>query len=189
LGAWLIVASLWDIVRAGNIRALPSSRWASVLAHVGLGITLLGVTGTTVWRSQGLDVLAPGQSMNVGGYTLTLNHVEHVKGPNYTADRAVIDVSSGGKHIATMGPEKRMFPAQGMATSDTAIRTTGFEDLYLALGDQRENGRWTIRAYTNPLAPFIWFGGAFMALGGLASLWGRLRRRARLPDAKAVPVQ
>ena len=82
-----------------------------------------------------------------------------------------------------------MLSGAGQATSDTAIRTTGFEDLYLALGDERGNGRWTIRAYTNPLAPFIWFGGAFMALGGLASLWSRLRRKARLPDAAAVPAE
>ena len=32
-----------------------------------------------------------------------------------------------------------------------------------------------IRAYVNPLAPFIWLGAGVMALGGLASLWGRLR--------------
>jgi cytochrome c-type biogenesis protein CcmF len=68
-----------------------------------------------------------------------------------------------------------MFPAEGQETVQTAIRTTGFSDLYLALGDDRGSGRWTIRAYVNPLAPFIWFGAGIMALGGLASLWGRLR--------------
>ncbi len=189
LAGWVIAASVIDLVRRGHIRALPASAWASTLAHIGLGVTLLGITGTTVWRSEAIDVLGPGQSMNVGGYTLTLDHVETVQGPNYSAERAIIDVSDHGTLITTVGPEKRMYPTQGMAVSDTAIRTTGFEDLYLALGDQRENGRWTVRAYTNPLAPFIWFGGAFMALGGLASLWGRLRRKARVPDAQAVAAE
>ncbi len=189
LAFWVISASVVDLLRRGHIRALPLSAWASTLAHVGLGITLMGVTATTVWKASALEVLGPGQTMTVGGYTLKLDHVEHVDGPNYFADRAVIDVSSGGRHIATMGPETRMFPAQGTAVADTAIRTTGFEDLYLALGDQRSGGRWTIRAYSNPLAPFIWFGGAFMALGGLASLAGRLRRRASAPAAATVPAE
>jgi len=30
----------------------------------------------------------------------------------------------------------------------------------------------------NPLAPFIWFGGGLMALGGFASLFSRLCLRA-----------
>jgi cytochrome c-type biogenesis protein CcmF len=57
----------------------------------------------------------------------------------------------------------------------TAIRTTGLSDLYVALGDDRGGGRWTIRAYVNPFAPLIWFGAFVMALGGTASLWGRMR--------------
>ena len=34
-------------------------------------------------------------------------------------------------------PEQRIYPAEGQDVSDTAIRTTGFQDLYLALGDDR----------------------------------------------------
>ena len=61
----------------------------------------------------------------------------------------------------------------------------GFSDLYVALGDDRGNGRWSIRAFVNPLAPFIWLGGALMAFGGLTSLWGRVRVRfVRLAPAE-----
>jgi len=189
LAGWVIGASLIDLYRRGNLRALPASAYASALAHIGLGITLLGVTGTTVWRSEALNVVSPGQTMQVGGYTLKLERVENVEGPNYTAQRAIIDVLSDGRRIAVMGPEKRMYPTQGQVLSDTAIRTTGFKDLYLALGDERSDGSWTVRAYTNPLAPFIWFGGAFMALGGFASLWGRLRRKASAPAAATVAAE
>ena len=75
-------------------------------------------------------------------------------------------------------PEQRFYPAEGQDMTDTAIRTTGFRDLYLALGDDRGGGRWTLRAYVTPLAPFIWLGGLVMALGGMLSLWGRLRVQA-----------
>jgi cytochrome c-type biogenesis protein CcmF len=177
LAGWVICASVIDLARRGRFAALPASAYASALAHAGLGITLLGVTGTTVWRSEAIDVLAPGQTMPIAGYTLRLENVQAVQGPNYEAMRAIVDVMRNGRAVATMMPEKRAYPAEGQVVSDTAIHTTGFSDLYLALGDQRGNG-WTLRAYVSPLAPFIWFGGAFMTLGGIAGLWGRLRARS-----------
>ena len=77
---------------------------------------------------------------------------------------------------ATMLPEHRFYPAEGQDMNDTAIHTTGFRDLYLALGDDRGGGRFAFRAYVSPLAPLIWLGGLVMALGGALSLWGRLAR-------------
>jgi cytochrome c-type biogenesis protein CcmF len=186
LGAWVICASVIDIARRGAIRTIPIGAFASALAHAGLGITLLGITATTVWRSEQLQLLKPGQSMPIAGYTLRLEDVQAVQGPNYEADRAIVDVITGGRTIAVMTPEKRFYPVEGEAATDTAIRTTGFSDLYLALGDQRDGG-WVLRAYVSPLAPFIWFGGAFMAMGGLAGLWSRLRMRfARAPELAAA---
>ena len=55
-----------------------------------------------------------------------------------------VTVLSGGETIAVMHPEKRVFPAEGQDTVETAIRTTIVSDLYLALGDQREQGRWIV---------------------------------------------
>ena len=187
LGMWTIAAAVIDLLKRGNIRALPIGAYASALAHLGLGVTLLGITATTVWRSEALELLKPGQSMQVAGYTLRLEGVDLLQGPNYIAQHATIDVLSGGKQVAVMTPEKRAYPVEGQATAVTAIRTTGFSDLYLALGDERD-GAWVLRAYVSPLAPFIWFGGVFMALGGLAGLWSRLQRRS-VPAAQMAAAE
>jgi cytochrome c-type biogenesis protein CcmF len=176
LGVWAIAAAAIDLARRGDIRALPVSAFASACAHAGLGITLLGIAATSVWRSEGLELLKPGETMPIAGYTLRLDGVQLYQGPNYEAERATISVLSGERTIATMTPENRAYPVEGQAKAVTAIRTTGVSDLYLALGDQRDGG-WIIRAYVSPLAPFIWIGGAFMALGGVCGLWARLRPR------------
>lgn len=174
VAAWLIGASAIDLRKRG-LRTLQAGAIASALAHAGLGVTLIGIAGTTLWRSEALEVLAPGESMNIAGYTVRFDGVKAAQGPNYDAARATVTVLSGGQTIAVMHPEKRVFPAEGQDTVQTAIRTTIISDLYLALGDQREQGRWILRAYVNPLAPLIWLGALVMALGGFASLWGRLR--------------
>jgi cytochrome c-type biogenesis protein CcmF len=186
MAGWLIGASILDVLRRKGARA---SAFAAALAHAGLGVTLMGVTGTTLWRSEALTVLAPGETMHVGPYTLRFDGVTQVFGSDYRASRAHIALMDGTRVKSVLTPELRIYPADGQDISDTAIRTTGFQDLYLALGDDRGNGRWTIRAYVSPLAPFIWLGGLVMALGGMLSLWGRLRFVRPVPEAAVQPAE
>ncbi|MBL6938524.1 MAG: heme lyase CcmF/NrfE family subunit [Alphaproteobacteria bacterium] len=186
LAAWLLAASAIDLWK----RKVPSAgAIASALAHAGLAITLIGIAGTTLWRSEALEVLAPGESMYVGEYQLRLDGVAGASGPNYQAARANIAVLRNGTVIAMMHPEKRFFPAEGQETVETAIRTTIFSDLYLALGDHRDQTHWIVRAYVNPVAPLIWLGALVMAIGGFAALWSRLTRRATAPNAIAAPAE
>jgi cytochrome c-type biogenesis protein CcmF len=175
LGVWVIAASVLDLRAKAKMRALSLHSFAPALAHAGLGIALLGIAGTICWKSEAMDVLSPGQSVQVGSYNLEFAGVTSVAGPNYTANRGDIIVRRDGAEIARLAPEMRLYPVEGQSVSKTAIRTTGFSDLYVALGDNRGGGRWLVRAFVNPLAPFIWFGGGLMALGGLASLLSRLR--------------
>ena len=187
VAAWVIGASAVDL--ATRRRTLTIAGLAAILAHAGLGITLMGVAGTNLWRSEALEVLAPGETMHIAGYDLRFGGVTAVSGPNYQAAHADVDVLRGGHVIGKLAPERRMYPAEGQETVQTAIRTTGFEDLYVALGDDRGNGRWTLRAYVNPLVPLIWFGAAVMALGGLASLWGRVRAMFFAEAPVPVPAE
>jgi len=92
----------------------------------------------------------------------------------------------GGRAGAVLLPEHRFYPAEGQDMNDTAIHTTGWRDLYLALGDDRGGGRFALRAYVSPLAPLIWLGGLVMALGGGLSLWGRLRVKELEPKPEAA---
>ena len=184
VAGWLIGASILDVRKRKGARA---SAFAAALAHAGLGITLMGVAGTTAWRSEALTVVAPGQKTVVGPYTLRFDGVTREKGPNYIADRAHIALMDGDKVQAMLLPEHRFYPAEGQDMNDTAIHTTGWRDLYLALGDDRGGGRFALRAYVSPLAPLIWLGGLVMALGGFLSLWGRLRMKEPAPQP-AAPV-
>ena len=122
-----------------------------------------------------------------------LERVEKIPGPNFTADRATIRISSGGVAVATVYPERRFFPLQKQTTGETAIRTNLLADLYLALGEADAEGNWTVRAYWKPLVPWIWIGAAIMAFGGLVSLSDRRWRvgaaaRARR-SAVAAPAE
>jgi cytochrome c-type biogenesis protein CcmF len=181
MAGWLIGGSLVDIRNRKGARA---SAFAAAIAHGGLAITLMGVAGTTAWRSETLAVVAKGQTITVGPYLLRFDGVTREQGPNYIADRGHIVIIDDGKPGAVLLPEHRFYPAEGQDMNDTAIHTTGWRDLYLALGDERGSGRFALRAYVSPLAPLIWLGGLVMAVGGFLSLWGRLRIKE--PERKSA---
>ena len=202
LAVWLVAGAASEIAwrirlfttpfreALSRARRLPRAAWGTALAHGGLGIAVAGIVGVTAWQSELITTLAPGESTEIAGYTLTLERVGMRDGPNFQATAGVVRVEKEGRVLGFLMPEKRRFPAERQEKTEPAIRTNGFADLYVVLGEPSEDGKWVVRAYHNSLAPWIWIGGGIMALGGLMSLADRRLRvgaptRARLRAAPA----
>ena len=179
LGVWLVLGSVWELKRRaitpGRIFRLPPRVWGMTLAHLGLGLFVIGAVVETTGRYETTVALAEGGSAEVIGWTLTLDEVRAIEGPNWYADRAVLTAARSGSR-AVMTPMKRYYPAAQMPTTETAIHKTGMGDLYAALGEQRMvegEPRWVFRVYYNPMIDLLYFGVLLMALGGVFSLWPR----------------
>ena len=106
---------------------------------------------------------------------------------NYLARRGRFTVSEGGAAVATLSPEKRIYLPQRTPTTEAAIRTTWFADLYIVLGDPHGEGGHAVRLYHNPLVPWIWIGAVLMFLGGMISLTDR-RHRVGAPRRSVRPA-
>ena len=196
LAVWAMLGVLTDLAdRSGlaklplgtawrRLRHLPRGTWGYALAHFGVGVLIAGVVVSTAWRSERIETLRPGDTLRIAGRTLHFVGVTEGDVANYHVERAQIVVERAGDVTATMYPERRWYPVARSQTTNTAIATNGFGDLYLALGDPDGHGGWVLRAYYNPLVPWIWFGAVLAALGGLVSLSDR-RLRLRLPAARA----
>ncbi|MCG7362151.1 heme lyase CcmF/NrfE family subunit [Roseomonas sp. ACRSG] len=189
---WLIAGAAADIIdrialfrRPGaalaRARGLPRAAWGAAIAHAGLGVSILGMAGMGLATDK-LVALAPGGSTTLAGYEWRLDGVKDVVGPNWTARLATVTVLRDGATVTVMHPERRFFPLARQTTTEAAIHTTLASDLYLVLGEE-EGGRAVLRIHHNPLAPWIWLGAAFMALGGGISLSDR-RIRVAAPGRK-----
>lgn len=198
LAAWAIVGSLVEFaerIRLFRIpvadswtRAvhLPRSAWGMTIAHTFMGVSIAGMTATSAWQSESIEAMRPGQTASLAGYEFRFDSVGPVAGENYKADRAVFTVTKDGQPVATLTPERRSYPVTRMTTTESAIHTTIFSDLYVALGDPTQNGAaWIVRIYHHPLVPWIWIGGVGMMLGGLVSLTDR-RFRIGAPERRSA---
>jgi cytochrome c-type biogenesis protein CcmF len=177
VGVWLVGGALWELKRRaitpGRVFKLPLRVWSMTLAHVGLGLFVIGAVVETTGRYEATLALPEGGSGEVAGWTITLDEVRSIEGPNWYADRAVLTARNGNQ-TATLTPMKRFYPAASMPTTETAIHKTGTGDLYAALGEQRDvdgEARWVFRIYYNPLVDLLFVGVTLIGLAGLIGLW------------------
>ncbi|CAG4888242.1 heme lyase CcmF/NrfE family subunit [Paraburkholderia saeva] len=204
LAAWSVSASavaLWERIgkQPGPFMArfarLPRAFYGMLIAHVGIGVFITGVTFVKGYETERDVRLEPGQSVTEGGYTFRFDGTRELDGPNYHAARASIAVSRGEHPVAMMYPEKRFFIVQQTPMTEAAIDRGVFRDLYVALGEQvGERGSaapnrdaWTMRIHIKPFVSWIWAGCLLMALGGALAASDRRYRLAPRTRRTAEP--
>ncbi|MGO4915075.1 heme lyase CcmF/NrfE family subunit [Pseudogemmobacter sp. W21_MBD1_M6] len=178
--------------RARRLMHLPRADWGKAVAHAGLGLTIFGISALTAWQQEDIRTARIGDSYTVGAFDIGLVDVQRKNGPNYITTMAEMTISRNGTVVATMFPEKRVYPVSAMPTTEAAINTTVLRDVYLVIGDPQADGSWAVRTYIKPFAFWIWFGCIVMAAGGVLSLTDRRYRvaaGARKAAIKAVPAE
>jgi cytochrome c-type biogenesis protein CcmF len=190
LAAWVFTSTAVLVLQrartgAGQLARQSRSFWGMVVAHLGVGVFIVGVTMVRGYETERDVKMAVGDSVVVGGHRFTFKGVDEVQGPNYVAARGRVEVQrEGGGSTRTMHPEKRVYKVQGMPMTEAAIDTGLFRDLYVSLGEMLDDKSWTVRVYHKPFVDWIWGGAFIMGLGGLLAV---ADRRYRVP-VKAVDL-
>ncbi|MBV8032353.1 MAG: c-type cytochrome biogenesis protein CcmF, partial [Betaproteobacteria bacterium] len=167
------------------------SHYGMTLAHIGVAVFVVGVTLVKGYESEKDVKLREGESVELGGYEFTLRDVNNAMGPNYRAARATVPVTKGGREVAVLHPEKRIYAVQQMPMTEAAIDPGLFRDLYVSLGEPVENDAWLVRVHVKPFVDWIWAGCLLMALGGALAASDRRyrvsasRRKEHLEGARA----
>jgi cytochrome c-type biogenesis protein CcmF len=174
LAAALGVAAFLPL-RGRKLTRVPVATWGMVMAHFGIAVSLFGMASEGAFTQERLAAVAPGGSDQVGEFTFTLQSVNPVAGPNWTAIEARIAVSRDGGTPVILTPQARNFWSPAQSTSESALLTRWDGQLYAVIGNQAADGRWQIRMWWKPFVTFIWYGGLLIALGGVLAIIGRVR--------------
>ena len=166
-------ANFWD-----GLRSQSPSVYGMTLAHLGAAMFLVGAVLSNQYSVETIVRLAPGESTELGGYRFKFEGVTEVPGPNYRAKEGSFQVFKGGKQVAELKPQKRIYKVQRNTMTEAAIDPGLLRDLYVALGEPMDKGAWSVRVYVKPFIRCIWLGGLFMMAGGLCSVSDRRYRLA-----------
>jgi cytochrome c-type biogenesis protein CcmF len=199
LGVYLVLGSLNEIVtRSGITKAswrvgfakaagLPRSTFGTAIAHMGVGITVIGMAATG-WSVESLATMRVGDRLVAGPYDAKLIQVVPRTGSNYREDVARLEITRGGNAIGTLETMKRLYLTRGMPTTEAGIMTVGASQVYASLGEVHQDGSIALRLFYKPLVILIWLGAVIMAFGGAVSLTDRRLRVGAPARAKAAPV-
>ena len=165
LGFWIISNNLVIFYRKKINYSI-----GMIIAHIGVGLLILGITGSSVWQKEKISKLRIGDEIKIKNYNIVFNKISEVRGSNYLALKGNFSVYDKNKNlITTLVPENRFYPITKSFTSEASIHTNIIRDLYIILGQGNKNDGWTIRVYYNPLVVWIWIGAFIIFLGGLVS--------------------
>jgi cytochrome c-type biogenesis protein CcmF len=145
-------------------------RYGGYIVHVGIVLMFIGFTGQAFNQDTTQEVRL-GDHIRLGHYDLRVAAVNHGEHPNYTWDRATVEVSKDGSPLGSLTPERRFYPASNQGTSEVAIRRRLNEDVYLNFAGMSDDGqRAVIQAYINPLVSWVWIGYWVLLVGTLICL-------------------
>lgn len=169
---------------AGLLR-LSRSYYGMQIAHLGLVITVIGVTLTSSYSVEKDVRLGMNDTVEVGAYQFQWLGVRQYQGANFESVQAKVAVLKNGELIEYLYPEKRVYVVQNRSMTEAAIDGRLLRDVYVAMGEPLDNNQWAVRVYYKPFVRWLWLGAIIMALGGGVAMTDkryRVRQAATLSN-------
>lgn len=168
----------------GQLFSRNRRRYGGYVVHVGVVAIIVGIACQGAFSTQGDLALRTGQTGEVAGYQFTNDGGTRSRDDHKMSVGVDLGVSEGGTRFATLNPGVDVFLAQQQRSSEVAIDSSPFRDVYVVLVGLTPDGLARISVFVNPMMMWIWVGGVIMVIGSLIAVWpARRRREAVMPAA------
>ncbi|TRY31336.1 heme lyase CcmF/NrfE family subunit [Aliiglaciecola sp. M165] len=199
LSGWIFVSTIQEIMQRTDashnkersllkrLTSLTPSHWGMVFGHIGFAVMLIGITLVSNYEEEKDLRMRPGDVVELGGYAFQFTGVRDLVGPNYSGHVGIVDVytdTSLSEKVTHLEAEKRFYPVQRTSMTEAGIDSGISRDLFVALGEQLNNGAWALRLYIKPFVNWIWAGAFLMAFGGVLSMCDKRYRMAKVAKVK-----
>ena len=188
LGLWIILTSLLDPVdRWRRKLTLSRSIVGMTIAHLGLAMAVMGITAVQSFTQERDIALAQGESATFGRYEVRFDKLGDVEGPNYSGVRGEFNVLYDGRPLMTLHPEKRNYWVQRSVQTEAGIGSHRGTNILIALGEDLQGGKWSVRVQLRPLLNYVWLAAFVMALGGFIAATDKRYRTVKHEATEPAP--
>jgi len=176
---------------AARMIAANHRRYGAQLAHLGMVLLMVGITGSSLFAAKQTIELKPGQSARVGSSTLTLNSVQEQRQANLSALDATLSLRDGSAPPRLLHPEVRTYDKYhdpDQAKREVALDCSWRRDVYVVLDGYTPADQTAVFEVTlNPLVVWVWIGALVCCLGAIVCLLPRPQTQPQEQPA-ALPV-
>jgi cytochrome c-type biogenesis protein CcmF len=170
-------------------------RYGGYIVHLAVLLMAVGVVASSFYQKETAGTLRPGESLQIGGYTLTNRGLFQYEQPGVKVAYAELGLSRGDRDLGVVRPERRLYRNwEDQATTGIAINSVlpQLDDVYVLISNldrQGDQGIATFRVFINPLVSLIWLGGGLLLLGTALAAWPQARRREVAVRAPALETR
>ena len=172
LGCWIILASILSIITSYkiklNLKYLKNIN--AFIAHIGVGILILGVTCSSVFQTENNFLMKKGDEVTINNQTvIKLQDIKFTNQSNYQSLRAFFEIKKNNLKKGVIEAGKNYYFVSKTITTEAGIFHDWLRDIYIILGNE-DNNEWFIKIYNNPLVSFIWLGVLIMIYSGIIGI-------------------
>ncbi|MSP78657.1 MAG: heme lyase CcmF/NrfE family subunit [Dehalococcoidia bacterium] len=146
-------------------------RYGGYVAHLGVVLLAISVTGSSFYSVQRDVSLAPNERATIANYSLLYLGSSIQEKADRTEYTASLQVYQGDELVSTLKPGYTYYPDFSTAATRAGIRSTLGEDLYIIASEFGTDGRALFRLYVNPLVMWMWISTVLFVAGTFVSLW------------------
>jgi cytochrome c-type biogenesis protein CcmF len=169
-GNWF--AALWGVMNANP------HRYGGYTAHVGLIMMVVGITASTVFRTEREATVRVGDVVQLREYSVRFEELWANDEPHRFVVGSRFTVLVNGREAGELNPRLNYYRARGNEPITTpAVRTRAHNDLYMnLLAFERDGSSATVTVIVEPLVVWIWIGSLMIAFGAFFGVWPRKQR-------------
>jgi cytochrome c-type biogenesis protein CcmF len=168
-------------------------RYGGYIVHAGVAVALIGVAASTSFQHSRYATLAPGQSAMIDGYAVRyIAPTAHISYRNVSPTNtpiekislgAVLDVSRGGHHVATLRSAYELYPSTDPAFGPLSRFFQGSDESRIGLSSGFTRDIWTT------VSPSQWLGEEASTISkGDRVFLSLMQSMARVPPAQQATM-
>ncbi len=172
----------------GNIMFKARTQSGGYLAHIGIGIILIGLVGSAMYVRDVRTLVAdkPGTTFKVSDYTFTYKSIQDIQQPNGDVKSiATFGVSRNGKQLGDITPGLTQFSRQQQTRLDASVMSEPLRDIFV-VWEGNEAKKLSVNVKINPLIGFAWGGFVLLLVGTALAAWPKKRPELEVVSAKTA---
>ena len=159
-----VAGALWALVLSNR------GRYGGYIVHFGILLVFAGAVGSSVFSTQRVAALHPGDAVQVGHYRIRFDGLSQATRHGALVVTAHLRAFAGARDLGPLDASRNLFLSSEESTTDVALRSTPANDLYVILTAWTREGEATLRLLVNPLVMWIWAGGLALTAGAVIAM-------------------